>query len=136
MQKMNWKLGLNSLALAMTLLISCQKTEEKSAPPSRALAEEVANGIFPYRRLSTYGFFEGEMKNLEPADSVVFYQPASSLFTDYALKSRFISIPAGQKVSDLNEIYYSDCLQSLIVILYLYLMIFTGVKKWKKHGSS
>lgn len=31
-----------------------------------------------------------------------------------AFKVGFGSIPAGQKVGDLNEIYYSDCLQSLI----------------------
>lgn len=97
MNNTNWKLGICSLAIAMALLTSCQKSEEKIVPQSRALAEEVANGLFPYRRLSTYGFFEGEMKKLDPTDQVILYKPASSLFTDYALKSRFVSIPKGQK---------------------------------------
>lgn len=90
------KLGVGTVALAMALVTSCQKKEEKAIPESRALAEEQANGIFPYRRLSTYGFFEGELKNLKPEKGLVFYRPASSLFTDYALKSRFVSIPDGQ----------------------------------------
>ncbi|MBI1450334.1 phage portal protein [Acinetobacter sp. FL51] len=37
-----------------------------------------------------------------------------SVFHVPAFKVDAGSIPAGQKVSDLNEIYYSDCLQSLI----------------------
>ena len=37
-----------------------------------------------------------------------------SVFHVPAFKVGAGSIPAGQKVSDLNEIYYSDCLQSLI----------------------
>lgn len=97
MVKTRLKLGVGSVALALVLLTSCQKKEEKAIPESRALAEEVANGIFPYRRLSTYGFFKGELNDLAPSDSLVFYKPASSLFTDYALKSRFVLIPEGQK---------------------------------------
>lgn len=90
-------MSLATIGLAFVLLISCQKTEEKSAPESKPLEAEVANGLFPYKRLSTYGFFTGEMKNLQPGSEVILYKPASSLFTDYALKSRFVFIPEGQK---------------------------------------
>lgn len=61
------------------------------------LETEVADGDFPYKRLSTYGFFVGELKNLDPASEVILYQPASSLFTDYALKTRFVHFPEGTK---------------------------------------
>lgn len=61
------------------------------------LKEEIANGKFPYKRLSTYGFFEGDIHKLQPTADVILYQPASSLFTDYALKSRFIHFPKGTK---------------------------------------
>lgn len=97
LKKTGWKLGISSFALTVAIFISCQKGEEKVLPESRALAEEVASGIFPYRRLSTYGLFEGDMKELKKAEPLIFYKPASSLFTDYALKSRFVFIPEGKK---------------------------------------
>lgn len=96
MKNTNWKLNLSSFALVMVLLVSCQKSNESASPGYMVLEEESANGIFPYKRLSTYGFFEGELKNLNPTEAIVLYKPASSLFTDYALKSRFVYIPEGQ----------------------------------------
>ena len=53
----------------------------------------------PYSKLSTYAFFTGDLKNLNPSAKVVPYEPASSLFTDYALKKRFIWMPNGVKAS-------------------------------------
>ncbi|RIW14015.1 hypothetical protein D0X99_14485 [Algoriphagus lacus] len=97
MKKMNWKLAICTLGLSLAFLISCQKADQKSPSKSKPFEEEAATGLFPYKRLSTYGFFTGEMKNLEPNQEVILYKPASSLFTDYALKSRFVFIPAGQK---------------------------------------
>lgn len=89
------------ILLFFIFLISCQKSPDKINPqplaPEEVLAKEVADGNYPYRRLSTYGFFTGEIKQLIPASTVIFYQPASSLFTDYALKSRFLFIPTGEK---------------------------------------
>lgn len=61
------------------------------------LEVEQANGKFPYKRLSTYGFFEGQLRNLAPVKAVIMYQPASSLFTDYALKTRFVHFKEGTK---------------------------------------
>jgi uncharacterized repeat protein (TIGR03806 family) len=89
---------------ALAFLFSCQKPTEtpENQPQSRALAPEEASGLYPYRRLSTYGIFDGEMKKLEPSSQFHFYAPASSLFTDYAKKSRFIFLPEGQKAK-LNE---------------------------------
>ena len=84
----------------LSVLWSCQsatKEESKASIPEEILAPEEATGKFPYRRLSTYGFFEGKMAQLAPNPSLIRYQPASSLFTDYALKSRFAYIPEGEK---------------------------------------
>ena len=77
--------------LALSGVIACQpeKMEVQTNPSKsgqRALAPEEATGQFPYRRLSTYGFFEGEMAQLNPSEKLIPYQPASSLFTDYAMK--------------------------------------------------
>ncbi len=53
----------------------------------------------PYQKLSTYNFFQGEIENMNPINSVLPYEPASSLFTDYALKKRFIWMPSGSKAT-------------------------------------
>ncbi len=50
----------------------------------------------PYEKLSRYGFFKGELKNLDPADNVVPYELNTPLFTDYAYKARFMYIPSGK----------------------------------------
>ena len=87
-------------SLFLSLLWSCQpamKEESKASIPEEILVPEDASGKFPYRRLSTYGFFDGELASLSPNESIIPYQPASSLFTDYALKSRFAYIPEGEK---------------------------------------
>jgi uncharacterized repeat protein (TIGR03806 family) len=49
----------------------------------------------PYEKLSDYNFFKGEIKLQNPANKVLIYQPASSLFTDYAYKKRFVWMPNG-----------------------------------------
>lgn len=49
----------------------------------------------PYAKLSDYKFYEGDMKNLEPALKVLPYDLNSVLFTDYAHKKRFVWMPEG-----------------------------------------
>jgi len=58
---------------------------------------------FPFNTLSEYNFFEGEMKNQEPALGVIPYEPISTLFTDYAKKKRFVWMP-----SDVQATYVAD----------------------------
>lgn len=50
------------------------------------------------QKLSEYGFFQGQLSNLEPGEGLVPYELNSPLFSDYALKSRFIKLPEGQQV--------------------------------------
>ena len=51
--------------------------------------------LVPLPKLSDYHFFIGDIKNQIPSLNVIAYEPASSLFTDYAIKKRFIWMPAG-----------------------------------------
>ena len=56
-------------SLFLSLLWSCQpavKEEIQATVAEEVLAPEEASGKFPYRRLSTYGFFEGELASLSP----------------------------------------------------------------------
>ncbi len=49
----------------------------------------------PYKTLSEYGFFVGTMNEMKPAEGVLFYEPISPLFSDYAFKKRFVLMPKG-----------------------------------------
>lgn len=98
----SWILVLSLGMMLLVFLISCQKSEDSTNKINATLPEdilevEIADGKYPYRRLSTYDFFKGDIKELTPEDSVIFYKPASSLFTDNAYKSRFVFIPEGKK---------------------------------------
>lgn len=53
----------------------------------------------PFPKLSDYHFFVGELKNQKPGYKVLPYEPASSLFTDYAHKKRFVWMPKGTKAT-------------------------------------
>src|SRR5688572_11812966 len=53
----------------------------------------------PYPKLSDYKFFVGEMKNLQPAYKVLPYDLINSLFSDYALKKRFVWMPEGAQAT-------------------------------------
>lgn len=86
------------ILLSITILtVACKTEPETTVTKEHALKEESADGKYPYERLSTYGFFGGELNKLVPVNEVIPYRPASSLFTDYALKSRFIYFPEGTK---------------------------------------
>lgn len=49
-------------------------------------------------KLSDYGFFDGNLKELHPTKNVLSYHLNSSLFTDYSVKDRFIVLPEGEKM--------------------------------------
>jgi uncharacterized repeat protein (TIGR03806 family) len=53
----------------------------------------------PFPKLSDYHFFVGPLKNQKPGYKVLPYEPASSLFSDYALKKRFVWMPKGTKAT-------------------------------------
>lgn len=86
------------LLLATFAFFSCNhdENEDEYLPVSPVVLDVTQ---VPYPKLSDYKFFEGEIKNLEPAYKVLPYKPASELFTDYAHKKRFVWMPAGAKAT-------------------------------------
>ena len=54
-------------------------------------------------KLSDYGFFKEPMAEQIPVDNIFPYRISTPLFTDYALKSRFIVLPDGKKVSYISS---------------------------------
>jgi uncharacterized repeat protein (TIGR03806 family) len=85
-----------TLSILLTLLsLSCaqKKTEVIVVEEESSGNLNVASLGKP--TLSAYGFFKGELKNMEPAAGVVHYELNAPLFSDYAYKKRFIFFPEG-----------------------------------------
>lgn len=84
------------LAITTILFISCSDNDDEYT----VLSPVTVNlSTVPYPKLSDYHFFVGDMKNQVPESDVLPYEPASSLFTDYAHKKRFVWIPKGMKAT-------------------------------------
>lgn len=78
------------LFLLVTLQHSCYREQKKKADP--------ASGFQFREKLSDYSFFEGELNQLIPAAGVIPYQLSTPLFSDYAVKDRFIVLPSGKSM--------------------------------------
>lgn len=89
------------LFLCSVVFASCNDSEEEYVPvpvePVSPINVDLTR--VPYANLSEYHFFSGEMKNLIPEVGVLPFKPSSSLFTDYALKKRFVWMPKGYKAT-------------------------------------
>lgn len=88
--------------IGFAIILSCSKSEEDTinyAPIPTEPAVSVDLTQVPYSKLSDYHFFTGSLKSLTPANTVLPYKPASSLFSDYAHKKRFIWMPNGTKAT-------------------------------------
>ena len=81
--------------ISLFILISCSDKEDYT--PISPVTVDLTQ--VPYPKLSDYKFFEGELKNLIPSLNVLPYEPASSLFSDYAHKKRFVWMPVGTKAT-------------------------------------
>jgi hypothetical protein len=79
--------------ITIIILISCSKSDQEQYVDLPQVSVNLAT--VPYPKLSDYQFFVGLMKDQTPSIGVLPYEPASSLFTDYALKKRFVWMPEG-----------------------------------------
>ncbi|WP_333666766.1 hypothetical protein [Flavobacterium sp.] len=82
--------------LLVSLVIACSDSDDEYIPVSPVTVDLTQ---VPYPKLSDYKFFEGDMKLQIPSLNVLPYAPASSLFTDYAHKKRFVWMPDGTKAT-------------------------------------
>jgi uncharacterized repeat protein (TIGR03806 family) len=84
------------LVLLFYTFLSCNKedyTEINASPVVLDLAQ------VPYPKLSDYQFFKGNLNEQKPSYGVIPYKPNSELFSDYALKNRFVWMPNGVKAT-------------------------------------
>ena len=84
------------LLVFVSVFLSCEsRKQEIVVLPEAESAIDLSH--IGKTKLSEYGFFVGELKTLTPAVGVVPYTLNSALFSDYALKKRFIKMPQGKK---------------------------------------
>ena len=88
--------------LSIFFLLTCKDDDPIPALPSEPTVNFDINAV-PYAKLSTYAFFTGTLKDLMPHPKVIPFEPASSLFTDYASKKRFVWMPSGTKANYLAD---------------------------------
>lgn len=84
------------------VIVGC--TSNKKEKEILVIEEEQLSGSISYAdvgklKLSEYGFFQEPLSNLKPLENVFPYELNSALFTDYALKKRFIYIPEGKQAN-------------------------------------
>ncbi len=87
---------------------ACQKKSVQSEKKLAAESEFIIGENPAYQKvgklkLSEYGFFNGPLANLSPTERVFLYDIKSALFSDYALKKRFIYLPEGTKLEKNEE---------------------------------
>lgn len=94
------KIAFLVLLVFLSFFYACSSSEEEQyveTPPRSPVVMDLTT--VPYPKLSDYKFFEGELKNLTPSYGVIPYKPTSELFSEYALKKRFIWLPSGTKAT-------------------------------------
>jgi len=93
-----------SFIIVLSALSSCSNDEDYTPVEPAQVSPVVLNlNEAPYQLLSEYNFFNGDLKNLEPVYGVLPYKPISSLFSDYALKKRFVWMPGTNKASYVSD---------------------------------
>ena len=60
--------------------------------------DQTGEGFEFKENLSEYGFFENNLKDFKPSEGVLPYNIVTPLFTDYAVKDRFIYLPATKQI--------------------------------------
>lgn len=100
MSRKIWRIGVVLLGMS---LVACQANKESNEKSTTAKPKVVdVTAATPgteglgYPKLSDYGFFKGNLHDLQPIAGIVPYQLNTPLFTDYAFKKRFIKLPKGE----------------------------------------
>ena len=89
--------------LILVFVWACSSDDDMMDPdPDPAPVLEKVNldlNAIPYSNLSDYNFYFGEMADMVGNEGVVPYDLVTPLFTDYAIKDRFIWMPEGTSAS-------------------------------------
>jgi uncharacterized repeat protein (TIGR03806 family) len=88
--------------VALVAMYSCGQKEHKRTAPVARKANITLKGktieTNALKQLSDYGFFKGQLAELNPSEHVYPYAINTPLFSDYAQKARFIYLPNGKQM--------------------------------------
>lgn len=98
--KKYYYLSIVTVFLSFVIFISCSDKGDEYIAVSPVTVDLTQ---VPYPKLSDYKFFEGDIKEQIPSLNVIPYEPASSLFSDYAHKKRFVWMPQGAKATYISD---------------------------------
>lgn len=98
--KKYYYLSIATVLLSLVIFISCSDKGDEYIAVSPVTVDLTQ---VPYPKLSDYKFFEGDMKEQHPSLNVIPYEPAASLFSDYAHKKRFVWMPQGTKATYVSD---------------------------------
>ena len=99
--KKYYYLSIVAVLLLLVIFISCSDKGDEYVAVSPVTVDLTQ---VPYPKLSDYKFFEGDIKEQIPSLNVIPYEPAASLFSDYAQKKRFVWMPQGTKATYASDI--------------------------------
>jgi len=90
-----------AIFISIFLVNACNKEgDDKEDDMVQVIDTLVINmDSIPFSKLSSYGFFEGDLKDLEPHEALIPYNLNTALFSNYATKQRFVYVPLGEKVN-------------------------------------
>ena len=93
------------------LLVQCQFSNKQGV--------QIPMANEPFEKLSDYGFFKGNLADLQPADRVLPYDLNSPLFSDYAHKARFVWMPEGKSAQYTTD-HVVDFPEGAVLIKHFY----------------
>lgn len=108
--------------IASFSLASCRKDktpETIDSPLDNTSVNVDLNGV-PFEKLSDYRFFIGDMADHNPNEGVLIYEPITPLFTDYALKKRYVWMPKGSKANYVSDTKILDLPVGSVIIKTFY----------------
>jgi uncharacterized repeat protein (TIGR03806 family) len=89
------------LVATMVFAAGIESCKNKSGQNANA---DIAVKAFEFKeKLSEYGFFKDKLNELHPQPNLVSYELSTPLFTDYAVKDRFIVLPKGKQLKYVAE---------------------------------
>jgi len=81
-------------------------------------------GVSPLKyakpKLSDYDFFKNPMADHQPQEDVLPYDVSAQLFSDYALKSRFIVLPSGEQLTYKPDGSFDFPVESILIKTFYY----------------
>jgi uncharacterized repeat protein (TIGR03806 family) len=80
------------------VFIACQSRQSSPIVLPEVVSDSLNLSSIGKTKLSDYDFFKGALQHLEPNEGVIAYSLNSALFSDYAFKKRFVSMPKGNAI--------------------------------------